>query len=144
MNAFRSLCVIAMVVLASCATNAPSSPQWSKIEGCWFEDDADIWPAHVIWRRDPEHPGGYLGDWHREAAQGDEDRVSFTLAPVGDHMQLCDRGPGGPDRCVTAVFGRRGWHLDGVAVFDVRGTYHEFGYAAATTPFFWGSRRDCD
>ena len=143
MKALRSIYVLAFVAIASCATRAPSSPQWSNIEGCWFERSGEIWPAYMSWRRDPDHPGGYLGDWHREEAQGDVDRVNFALTPVGDQMQLCDRRAGGAERCVTAVFGRPGWRLDGVAVLDVQGEYHEFGYAGATMPFFWGNRRDC-
>jgi len=59
-------------------------------------------------------------------------------------MKLCDRRPGGSERCVTAVFGRPGWRLDNVAVLDVQGTYHEFGYAGATMPSFWGHRRSCE
>ena len=91
MKALRSIYVLAFVAIASCATRAPSSPQWSNIEGCWFERSGEIWPAYMSWRRDPDHPGGYLGDWHREEAQGDVDRVNFALTPVGDQMQLCDR-----------------------------------------------------
>lgn len=135
--------VLLLLALSSCATSAASSPQWSKIEGCWFEDSGEIWPAYMRWRRDPNQPGAYLGEWRREEAQGDEDRVSFRLMPVGDQMQLCDRRAGGTERCVTAVFGRPGWRLDGVAVFDVQGRYHEFGYAGAVAPFFWGSRASC-
>ncbi len=139
----NALALLLMLALASCATTSPSSPAWAKIEGCWREG-SDHWPAYMTWRRDPEHPGGHLGDWRREAAQGDEDRVSFTLTPVGDHMQLCQRAPGGFERCDTAVFGRAGWRQDDVAVFDVQGDYHEFGYAGSPAPFFWGERRSCN
>ena len=140
----RARALLLMLALSACATSSPASSQWARIEGCWVEGWTDHWPAYIQWRRDPEHPGGYLGDWHREAAQGDEDRVSFTLRPVGDQMHLCDSAPGGAERCMTAVFGRAGWRMDGVAVFDAQDTYQEFGYAGATMPFFSGGRRDCE
>jgi len=98
----------------------------------------------MSWQRDPAHAGGYIGRWQREAAQMDIEEFHFTLAPVGDGMQLCQQMHDGSQRCDQAVFGRAGWGRDGVAVFDVRGDYHEFGYAGATMPFFWGNRRDCN
>ena len=50
---------------------------------------------------------------------------------------------GGPAEFWVAVFGRGGWRLDSVAVFDVSGDYHEFGFAGSVAPFFRGNRRDC-
>lgn len=134
--------MLSVVLLRACVTTSPSSSVWSKIEGCWAEQ-SDHWPAFMTWRRDPEHVGSYLGDWRREAAQGDVDRVAFTLTPSGETMQLCESAPGGVAHCDTAVFGSAGWRQDGVAVFDVGRASHEFGYAGATAPFFWGRRASC-
>lgn len=146
----RIALLLLAVSLASCATRSPSSSQWSKIEGCWAER-ADHWPTYMTWRRDHEQPGRYLGYWRREAAQGDLDEVHFVLTPAGDHMQLCQQFPGGGGRCDRAVFGRAGWREDAVAVFDVDAVddphadaYHEFGYAGATMPLFWGYGGPCE
>jgi len=132
----------ALLVLTSCVTNAPSASAWTQIEGCWREP-SDHWPAHMSWRGDPEHAGGYLGEWRREAAQGDVETMRFTLRPAGEQMRLCMRTSGAAEECTPAVFGRAGWRRDGVAVFDVQGRYHEFGYAGAVVPFFGGNARDC-
>lgn len=140
----RSVFVFALALaLTSCATSKPSSSQWAGIEGCWSER-AEHWPAYMAWRRDPAHPGGYLGDWQREAAQMDVEHTHFALTPSGDGMQLCFVTANGPGRCAPAVFGRAGWRRDSVAVFDVDGDYHEFGFAGAAQPFFSGQRRDCN
>lgn len=74
----------------------------------------------------------------------DMERVQFTLAPVGDQMQLCLLTLNGPSRCAPTVFGNAGWQPNDVAVVVVNGDYHEFGFAGATMPVFWGNRRDCN
>lgn len=131
--------------LASCVTTSPSSSQWSRIEGCWSEHWADIWPAQMTWRRDPENPQRYLGYWRREAAQGDLDEVHFVLMSSGDQMQLCQLYSDGGARCDRAVFGRAGWKQDAVAVFHVYANGAlEFGYAGATMPFFYGRGGRCE
>ena len=140
----NALAFALLFALASCVTSAPTSSQWTKIEGCWGEHWADHWPAQMEWRRDPANPGGYLGHWQREAAQMDMEHVYFALTPSGDQMVLCMKATGAADRCAPAVFGRAGWTRDGVAVVDVQRGYHEFGFAGASLPFFWGARRDCN
>lgn len=92
------------------------------------------------WARDSAHAGGFVGQWRRDAAQGDVDEVQFRLTPAGDRMQLCQQARGGAESCTPAVFGRAGWRQEDVAVFDVNGSYHEFGYAGAPAPFFGGVR----
>ncbi len=139
----RCIFLIACLALSACATSAPSSSQWSRIEGCWREHWPDIWPASIEWRRDTAHAGAYVGQWRREAAQMDMEELRVTLTPHNGGMQLCLHNASGPDRCAPAVFGRAGWRQDGVAVVVVSGDYHEFGFAGAAQPFFAGRRADC-
>ncbi len=139
----KAVAPLLVLALMSCATSSSLSSQWSQIEGCWAEQ-ADYAPAFMTWRRDPQNSQRYLGHWRRDAAQGDLDEVHFVLTPSGKHMQLCQLYSGGGGRCDRAVFGRAGWTQDAVAVFDVHGDdAHEFGYAGASAPFFYGRRGLC-
>lgn len=127
--------------LAACATTSPTAAVWTKIEGCWVEP-TEHWPAYVTWRRDPEHPGGYIGRWQREAAQMDIEQRYFTLTPLDDRMQFCQRTQDGSQRCDDVVFGggaRRG----DAALIDVRGDRHEIRLGGVGGAFFWGRRASC-
>ncbi len=134
---------LATLALAACATS-PQQSNWASIEGCWIDASDAIPPASMVWDADPDHPGVLMGTWavtYTNDAE-DADIVTFTLAPAGNGMRLCERDPGVDEACAPAVLaGQRA--NDGDAIFSVTADTLEFGYAGRPAPFYIGRRGGC-